>query len=129
MVEKGKTQIASSSKIKTDSSFPLSASLLKSSDDNTSLLDIKDQWKDKIKSKLRENIDYVENHLPKTETDDTTYITGLLEEINRSNIEYLKELESVSRNIKGSKLTYLNEIGKNVNNWVEKMKSEISKFD
>jgi hypothetical protein len=53
MVEKGKTQIASSSKIKTDSSFPLSASLLKSSDDNTSLLkssddntsllDIKDQ--------------------------------------------------------------------------------------
>jgi len=48
--------------------------------------------------------------------DDTRYITGLLEEINRSNIEYLKELESVSTNIKGSKLTYLNEIGKNVNN-------------
>jgi hypothetical protein len=94
-----------------------------------SVLDLKDDWKKIIKSDLRESISYVEKHLPKNEIDDTTYITGLIEEINRKNLEYLKNLNAQSGNIKLSKLIYLKDIGKNVDKWVEEMRTEISKFE
>jgi hypothetical protein len=119
---------ATSSKVKLDSPLPL----FKPSDGVSltgSLLDLNDKWKDVLKPDLKESINFVETHLPKSDLDDTTYITSLLEDINRKNIDYLKDLNINSKNILPSKLVYLNEIGKNVDKWIEKMHSERNKFD
>lgn len=98
-------------------------------EDKTYLINLKDSWKQAIKPELRESIDFVENHLSKGELDDTVYITKLLEEISRKNLIYIKELLSNKDRIAPSKLIYLIDINKNVDNWIEKMRSEISKFE
>jgi hypothetical protein len=121
---------ATSSKIKLDSPLPL----LKTSDGDSltgSLLDLNDKWKNVIKADLKESINFVETHLPKSELDDTTYINKLLEDINKKNIDFLKELniKSNENKILPSKLVYLTEIGKNVDKWIEKMHLEINKFN
>lgn len=121
---------ATSSKVKLDSPLPL----LKTSEGVSltgSLLDLNDKWKDVLKPDLKESINFVETHLPKSETDDTTYITKLLEDINRKNIDYLKDLsiQANEKHILPSKSVYLTEIGKNVDKWINKMHSEINKFD
>jgi hypothetical protein len=122
----------SSSKIKSDGVFPLSDNFLDNSKittDSTALLNIKDNWKNIIKSDLKQSIEYVETHLPRNELDDTGYLNGLLDEINRKNINFMKELNLNSKNIKLSKLIYLKDIGKNVDNWIDEMRKEISKFE
>lgn len=99
------------------------------SDNNPSLLNIKDNWKNIIKSDLKESIIYVENHLPKCEIDDTTYINQLLEEINRKNTEYLRAVNANINNLGKSQLIYLKDIGKELDKWTEEIRKEISKFD
>lgn len=132
-----------SDKIKIDSPFPLTPNFLapdiiessdiitssKVIDNTTSLLDIKDNWKNIIKTDLKDSILYVENHLPKSELDDTTYITKLLKEIKNRNIIYLKELEQKSYKLKPSKIIWLTQIGKNIDNWAENIEKEINKFN
>jgi hypothetical protein len=117
------------SEVKTESPFPLSGSFQANIEDKYSLLDLKTKWKDIIKSDLRQSIEYVEKHLPKNELDDTTYINGLLEDITNKNINYLKDLNNNSTKLKASKLIYLTEVGKNVDEWVEEMRTEINKFE
>ena len=116
----------SSSKVKIDS-------VLENSEDpnigNTSILDLKNNWRNIIKPDLRESIDYVEKHLPKNELDDTSYITQLLNDINKSNINYLKDLNNNTDKMRASKLIYLTDISKNIDNWIEEMKNEINKFE
>jgi hypothetical protein len=124
--------INQSSEVKVDSPFPLSDSFLENKDlveNKISLLDLKSKWKDVIKSYLRESIEYVERHLPKNSFEDTSYIIQLLEDITNKNINYLRDLESNSNNLKASNLIYLTEVGKNVDKWVEEMRSEINKFE
>jgi hypothetical protein len=98
-------------------------------ENKTSLVNLKDSWKQAIKPELRESVAYVENHLPKGELDDTKYISGLLEDINRKNLNYLKELSNNQNRIQPSKLIYLKDINKNIEEWIEKMRSEINKFE
>jgi hypothetical protein len=120
------------SEIKKESPFPLSGSFQPSKDlneDKFSLLDLKTKWKDIIKPELRQSIEYVEKHLPKNELDDTNYINTLLEDIARKNVEFLKDLNNNSDRLKASKLIYYSEIGKNVDKWVEEMRTEINKFE
>lgn len=134
----------SSSKVKIDSVFPLKENFIdniklieetkkidesKLITDKLSILDLKDDWKKILKSDLRESINYVENHLPKNEIDDTTYINELIEEIHRKNLEYLKDLNAHSEQMKLSKLIYMTDIGKNTDKWIDKMRKEISKFE
>jgi len=79
-------------------------------------LDLKNNWRNIIKPDLRESIDYVEKHLPKNELDDTSYITQLLNDINKSNINYLKDLNNNTDKMRASKLIYLTDISKNIDN-------------
>lgn len=126
----------SSSKVKIDSpledSFIDTESTVNNSkviEDKTYLLKLKDSWKKAIKPELRESIEYVEKHLPKSELDDASYVTKLLEEINRKNLDYLIDLSKNKDRIEPSKLIYLKDINKNVDKWIEEMRSEISKFE
>jgi len=126
----------SSSKIKMDTIFPLKGNFMDKTSlidnitsDSTSLLDVKDNWKEVIKSDLKESINYVEKHLPSSEIDDTSYITSLLEDINRKSINYLKDLNDHVGKINPSKLIYHKEIGANVDKWIEEMRKEISKYE
>ena len=117
---------ASSSEVKIDPVLENSEHL---NIQNTSILDVQNNWKNLLKPDLKKSIEYVEAHLPRNELDDTTYISQLLKDINQKNIEYLRDLNQNSAKIKASKLVLLTDIAKNLDKWIEEMKNEIDKFE
>jgi hypothetical protein len=118
-----------SSHVKSESPFPLENSFLENNISNKTLLNLTSNWRNVIKPELKDSIEYIEKHLPKSDLDDTTYITQLLEEINRKSTIYLNDLEVNKNKIQSSDLVYFTEISKNLDKWIEEMRSEISKFE
>ena len=93
-------------------------------------IDLSDvNWKNFIKSDIKESIEYIENHLPKSELDDTTYINQLFKDINEAHIKYLQEIKANKVNFKTSEHIFSNKIAREMDNWIENMVKELKKFD
>jgi hypothetical protein len=136
-----------SDKIKIDSPFPLTPNFLEDSKiisdlinktdiinsseiiKGKSLLNVKDTWKDVISNSLKESIFYIENHLPKTELDDTSYLTSKIEDIKKETINFLINLEKNKNEISPNELAYLTQVGKNIDNWISDIENKINKFE
>lgn len=139
--------INTENKIKIDSPFPLTPNFLEDSKiindlinktdiinsskiiKGKSLLDIEDTWKDVISNSLKESIFYVENHLPKTELDETSYLITKIEDIKKDTINFLINLEKNKNDISPNELAYLTQVGKNIDKWINDMENKINNFD
>lgn len=90
---------------------------------------VKDNWKNYVKSDIRESINYIESHLPKNEFDDTTVINNMLNEVNEYNINYSREIKHNIDNWSLDVSKLATETSKETLNWIDKMRKEINKFD
>lgn len=90
---------------------------------------VKDNWKDYVKSDIRESINYIESHLPKNELDDTTVINNMMNEVDQFNQSYCQEASHNNANYSVEELKLRKDIGEETLNWINKMRKEIEKFD
>jgi hypothetical protein len=90
---------------------------------------IKDNWKNYVKSDIRESINYIESHLPKNEFDETTVINNMMNEVDQFNRSYCKEASHNTANYSVKELKLRKDIGEQTLNWINKMRKEIDKFD
>jgi hypothetical protein len=67
-------------------------------------------FKEFLKSDVKESIKYVESHLPKNELDDTDYINKLLKDVNQHNINYSQEIVANKTNYSAQQLKLSNKI-------------------
>jgi hypothetical protein len=59
---------------------------------------------------IKESINYVESHLPKSELDNTNYLNQLLDDVNKHNTNYAQEIVANKSEYSIEQLTLANNI-------------------
>lgn len=128
-----KEAIASSSKLQTSDSLNIQSKLGtgRNLSDNVIFSYIDNHWKEIIDSRVKESMDFIENHMPTNELDETDYIKESLKRIKELNINFLEETKF---NIQENKID-LNQIkiSKGVISktelWIEDIEEKIKEWE
>jgi hypothetical protein len=92
-------------------------------------VEIKTDWKNFKKDDIKQCINYVENHLPKNELEDTTYIKNLINNVKNNNVNFAQEILSDKSKYSSEELKSFNQVALETDNWINKMETEVNKFD
>nr|UEP17202.1 hypothetical protein [Russula sp.] len=90
---------------------------------------IDNNWKNLINSKVKESIEYVESHFPKSDIEDSTYIKTLIHEVKKENVNYAQEIRSKIKNLSSNELRYANALAQKTDLWIEIMEEKLKNLE
>jgi hypothetical protein len=112
---------ASSSKVKIDDGIFLETRVVEQIVDN--------DWKNLIKSNVKESIEYVESHFPKSELEDSSYIEKLITDIKKENVNYAQEIRSQISDLSVNQLRSANALASKTDLWIETMEEKLKNLE
>ena len=80
-----------------------------------------------IPSEIKKDMEYIENHLPKSEFDDTDYVEGLLKGVIKHTHETIKHSAKESLPLDELKISL--KVNTEMDKWIQKIHNEINKFN
>jgi hypothetical protein len=122
---------SSGSTIKPSSaSFP-SSTLITNISDQAIFKSVDTNWKNMIEKDMRDNINYVENHFPKSEFHDSKYIENLIENIKKRNYNLMEETKNRFK-VSGyttAAMKTTNRVMEKTELWIEEMEDRLKQLD
>lgn len=122
---------SSTSTIKPSSSSIPSSSLLTDISDQAIFKSVDSNWKNMIEKDMRDNINYVENHIPKNLIEDTKYIENLIEDIKNRNFQLMEEAKYRNK-VSGYTTTAMKttiRVMEKTELWIENMEYRLNNLD
>lgn len=90
---------------------------------------VDNDWKTLINSNIKESIEYVETHFPKSELEDTTYIEKLIKDVKNENINYAQDIRSKIHHLTRSELKYANALVNKTDLWIDSVEEKLKNLD
>jgi len=90
---------------------------------------VDNDWKTLIKSELKDPIEYIEKHFPKSELDDSSYVEKLLSDVKKENINYTQEIRSKIDKLSVNELRYANALAQKTELWIEEMEDKLKNLE
>ena len=102
-------------------------SLLKSGERIEKIVD--DHWKFLLKKDVRLAITYVEEHFPKNDLIDTTYINKLINDVKTENMNFSREILSLRNKMTLAQVKAGNNLATKTELWVEEIEQKLRNLD
>jgi hypothetical protein len=90
---------------------------------------VDNEWKTLIKSNIKDSINYVESHFPKSDLDDSSYIENLIKDIKKENVNYAQEIRSKIKDLSVNELRYANALASKTDLWIETMEEKLKNLE
>lgn len=83
------------------------------------------QWKNLLKNDIKLNIDYIENHFPKSDIEYTKYIDELIHQVKKENVNFSQEILSLRSKLTIHEMRAANAIAQKTELWIEEMEEKL----